>query len=112
MRLARRPSTRSAAALFLALTACCVPADDEAEPLDAELARHLVSRGLILPLEHFVRRARQLRAGELLDVRLGYEPGHRLYVYEVWMLGPEGHVWEVEFDAGSGALIEHEREDD
>jgi uncharacterized membrane protein YkoI len=79
---------------------------------DAALARRLLKEGAILPLETFVDRARVLRAGTLIDADLRYETEHRAYVYEIHMLDADGAVWEVEFDAASGELLEHEGADD
>ncbi|MCF7983036.1 MAG: hypothetical protein K9L70_01400 [Thiohalocapsa sp.] len=79
---------------------------------DAALARRLLAEGAILPLEHFIHRARAIVRGTLIDAELSYEAEHRAYVYEIRMLGPSGDVRELEFDAATGVLIEHEYDDD
>lgn len=79
---------------------------------DAALARRLLAAGEILPLETFVERARGLRPGTLIDADLRYEKEHGGHVYEIHMLAPDGTVWEVEFDAASGELLEMEGADD
>lgn len=74
----------------------------------ADLARRLLSEGKILPLEHIVGRARDLRQGSLIEAKLGFEDDHAGYVYELHMLDGTGDVWELEFNADTGVLIEHE----
>lgn len=75
---------------------------------DADLARRLLSEGKILPLERIVGRARGLRRGSLIDAELSFEDDHAAYVYELHMLDSSGDVWELEFNADTGELIEHE----
>jgi uncharacterized membrane protein YkoI len=89
--------------LYSPTTMCAAPGDDE-----AELARRLRAEGAILPLDHFVRRAQALRPGGLIDARLHFEREHDTYVYEIYMLDQSGDLWEVEFDASGGDLIELE----
>lgn len=79
---------------------------------DEMQAARLRAQGAILPLGDLLARAQVLRPGRLIDVRLHYEKEHSAYVYELMMLDPNGMVWEVEFDATSGALVELEQEDD
>ncbi len=75
---------------------------------DVEIVQRLRSAGLILPLEHFLRDARARYPGHLIDVALKYEASHRRYVYEILLLDPWGILWELEYDARSGVLIERE----
>ena len=63
--------------------------------------------GKILPLEFFIDRARELRTGSLIDAELHFEPDHDYYVYEIHLLDDTGEVWEMEFNAATGLLIEH-----
>lgn len=81
---------------------------DEADARDAELARRLLASGAILPLEHVLTRAREIRQGTLINAELAYEAEHSAYVYEIRLLDSDGDVWELEFDAADGRLIEHE----
>ena len=76
---------------------------------DAAFARGLHDAGSILSLEHFAAKAREIHPGTLVDARLHYEDEHQAYVYEIQILDGAGEVWEVEFDAETGALIERER---
>ena len=73
----------------------------------ADLARRMLSEGKILPLEFFIDRACQLRRGSLIDADLRFEPEHGVYVYEMHLLDATGEVWEMEFNATTGLLIEH-----
>lgn len=86
----------------------CAPA--QARGIDdagAHLARRLLSEGKILPLEDIIGRARNLRDGSLIDAELSFEDDHAAYVYELHMLDAAGAVWELEFNADTGELIEH-----
>jgi uncharacterized membrane protein YkoI len=77
----------------------------------ADLARRLRAQGVILPLEDLLRRAQSLRPGSMIDARLHHEREHDTYVYEIRMLDRNGVLWEVEFDASSGEMLEVEPED-
>jgi len=73
----------------------------------ADLARRLLIEGKILSLESIIGRARSLREGTLIDAELSYEEDHAGYVYELHMLDSAGDVWELEFKADTGEIIEH-----
>lgn len=79
---------------------------------DAERARTLVQHGAILPLEQILARVRQAREGTLVEVGLRQETEHGGYVYEVELLDANGRLWELELDATTGELIEHEPDHD
>lgn len=81
---------------------------DGSDARDAELARRLLASGDILPLEHFITRAREIRQGTVIDAELAYEAEHSAYIYEIRLLDSDGDVWELEFDAANGRLIEHD----
>lgn len=76
--------------------------------IDLEETRRLHASGAIMSLEHFVQEARKIRPGRLIEAELKYEDTHGRYVYEVLIVGEDGRIWEVEFDAASGEIIEHE----
>jgi len=98
------------AALSLGLLAAQLgAAPAAASELGAAAARELQRQGLILPLEDILRRVRGHRSGRLLDVELEREGGR--YIYELELLDDAGRVWELQLDAGDGALIELEQED-
>ncbi len=93
-------------AILLALSMGCALADG-----DVDEARRLYASGAILSLEHFVREAHKIRPGRVIEAALKYEDSHQRHVYEIVILDRYGRVWEVEFDAGTGKLIEHELEE-
>ncbi|MEA3278067.1 MAG: peptidase M4, partial [Pseudomonadota bacterium] len=64
---------------------------------DARMARSLRHSGVIMPLEHFIDRARRIHPGTLIDAGLRYEGEHHGYVYEIFLLDARGEVWELEF---------------
>lgn len=74
-----------------------------------EAVRELAQQGDILPLEQILERARQNRAGRVLETELEQKRGR--YIYEIEMLDDNGEVWEMKFDAASGELLEQELED-
>lgn len=76
---------------------------------DHVTARKLRESGQILPLGQIIERARARQPGEVLETELERRRGG--YVYEIEILGPDGWVWEMKFDARTGDLIELERDD-
>lgn len=90
----------------LLFSAAAVPAvaDD-----DHVTARKLRESGQIMPLEKIIERARAEKPGEVLETELDREKGR--YVYEIEIVDDAGQVWEIKLDAGTGALIEVERDD-
>jgi uncharacterized membrane protein YkoI len=76
---------------------------------DYREAQRLRQSGRILPLETIVQRAKAVHPGKLLDIELERDDGR--YVYELEMLDERGVVWELKYDAATGALLKQERED-
>jgi uncharacterized membrane protein YkoI len=76
------------------------------------MARRLHDAGQVVSLEQVLLRARGIRPGTLIDAELVYEAEHASYVYQLLMLDQKGDIWEVEFDAGTGALVEQGRPGD
>lgn len=76
---------------------------------DHAKAARLRDAGEILPLERIVERAREQHPGRVLETELEDKRGR--YVYEVELLDESGSVWEMKFDARTGALLEQELED-
>ena len=74
-----------------------------------EVVRGMAEQGDILSLEQILQNARQHRAGRVLETELEEKGGE--LVYEVEILDDNGEVWEMKFDARSGALLEEEQED-
>jgi len=76
---------------------------------DHNKARKLKEAGEILPLEQVIAKARQQRNGHILEIELELEDGR--YIYELEMLDDNGTIWELEYDAKSGELITHKKDD-
>ena len=74
--------------------------------LDAAFARAAVQSGRILPLEQILDILRGAAAGEIIEIQLELEEG--VLVYEFDLIGPDGHVFEVEVAAATGAVLEIE----
>ena len=79
---------------------------------DVELARRLLEQGRILPLEQLLTRARALRAGIPIEVELHAGDDPPAHVYEIEMLGPDGDVWSIAFDASTGRLLQLDADED
>lgn len=95
----------SGAALTLALTSAGVADDD-----DHEKARRLLNAGEILPLEAIQKKSAELYpGGRVIETEFDEESGG--YVYEVEIVDAKGVVWEVEFDAKTGVVLEREQGD-
>lgn len=91
-----------ALALLTVLGAYGAAADDD----DHYRARELREAGEIVPLEQILESARALVPGRVLEVELKQEHGVRVYGIEI--LDRDGRVWELEYAAGNGELIERE----
>lgn len=76
---------------------------------DQDRARELSEAGAILPLEQILAQARERHAGRVLETEL--EKGDSGYYYEVEMVGADGEVRELKYDATTGALLSDERDD-
>ena len=76
---------------------------------DHETARRLSEAGEILPLETILEHAQQHQSGRVLEVE--FEQDHGQYIYEIEILNTRGIVWELEFDAQTGQLLERKQED-
>ncbi|WP_328986930.1 PepSY domain-containing protein [Thiorhodovibrio winogradskyi] len=77
---------------------------------DAEQVRTLTEQGRILPLEQLITEARKRKPGILIEAELDWEPEQGITIYELLMLGADGELWELEFDALTGELLELELE--
>jgi uncharacterized membrane protein YkoI len=98
--------------MWLCLVLCCACAgwaEDSRAGEDHREARRLLETGRILPLERIVERAKAAHPGKLLDIELERDDGR--YVYELELVDEHGVVWELKYDAATGALLERERED-
>ncbi|MBK5938783.1 hypothetical protein CCR96_05860 [Halochromatium roseum] len=98
--------------MMMLAVAVLIPRGADAGDDDAELARHLLSQGRILPLEQFLTRAQSVRPGIPVEVELHAEDDPHRYVYEIEMLDPDGAVWSIVFDARTGQLIDVDGDED
>lgn len=78
--------------------------------IDHDEALELSNAGVILPLQRLIDSAVQRHPGSrLLEAELDEDDGH--YRYEVELLGRDGQVRELEFDAASGQLLADQIDD-
>ena len=107
--VANRVSARASAAVPVAAQAPAgshapQAADATLSQRDFERVRAAVARGEMVPLEDVLADAQRRHAGTVLEVEL--ERGE----YEVEILGDDGVIRELEYDARTGALLEIEVE--
>ncbi len=72
-------------------------------------ARRLMEDGSIQPLEIILERVQEKQMGRVLEVKLEQEHGR--YIYEIEMLDESGRVWELEYDAVNGELLDRLQEE-
>jgi len=70
---------------------------------DHDLARELLRKGEIASVESMLSHALELHPGKLIYVEL--EEKESGYRYEFEILGNDGIVWEVYFDAKTGQML-------
>ncbi|MDH4395079.1 MAG: PepSY domain-containing protein [Limnobacter sp.] len=86
-------------------------------PLDAQASgdvsasevRRLEATGKILPLQTILSKARETKAGRVIDIELESKSG--LWIYELELIEDSGRVWEMKINASSGALIKLKEDD-
>ena len=93
----------------LALVSGLLPSPVLADDVSHSEARMLRESGKIRPLESILETANNYRKGEVIDTEL--ERDDSLLVYEIEILDDQGRVWELEFDATNGDLLELELDD-
>ena len=104
------PPMRASLSLLL-VAACLMPSPGATEDAglssrDHDRVRAAVARGEMVPLETVLADAQRRHAGTILEVELeGNE-------YEVELLGDDGVIRELEYDARTGELLEVEIEGD
>ena len=94
---------RSSAILVVLASLAAAP-----EAADHEDARTLRAEGAIVALEDVLRSALALHSGRTVEVEL--ERKRDGYQYEVEVVDHGGQVWEMRFDARTGALLRDEQE--
>jgi hypothetical protein len=63
----------------------------------------------LMPLEEILAKAKQDKAGRVVEVELDRDHGR--YVYEVEIIDDAGVEWELKYDARTGQLLRTERDD-
>lgn len=95
------------ACLFLLCLLSVMPAAAaELSARDHERVRAAVARGEMVPLAEVLADAQRRHPGQVLEVELEGDE------YEVEILGEDGVILELEYDARTGELLEIEVEDD
>ncbi|MGH8590554.1 MAG: PepSY domain-containing protein [Gammaproteobacteria bacterium] len=80
-----------------------------ADDIGHEAARRLRKQGEILPLEEIVARVTARWPGQVIETELEHDHGR--YVYEIELLGTDGRIREIEYDASTGEVIKFELDD-
>lgn len=70
---------------------------------DSGRLRAAVQAGQIAPLENLLTAVRRDFNGQIIEIELESESSG--FVYKVKLLGPQGHVFKLEYDARSLALL-------
>ena len=98
--------------LLVLLCLCLSPAfageaeGDTLPPRDHERVRAAVERGEMVPLSQVLADARRRYPGKVIEVELEGDE------YEIEILGDDGVIRELEYDARTGRLLEVEVEED
>ena len=93
--------------LIAAIVVLAAPAGAER---DHDRARLALERGEIRPLHTILPQVEDRFGARLLEVELEREHGR--FVYEMELITPGGRILEVQVDAASGAVLEHETEEE
>ncbi|CAA7615101.1 PepSY domain-containing protein [Magnetospirillum sp. UT-4] len=88
------------AAILLAVLVLASPARADG---DHDRARRALEEGRILPLADILARAGQTHPGRLIEAEL--EDEHGALVYELKLLGANGQVVKLYYDAATGELL-------
>lgn len=90
------------ALLVLLLVGALAPVAPASADVDMARLRRAVQEGRIVPLEQILADAQRRVAGRVVDIDLDIDDDE--YEYEIEILDGDGIVWELEYDARSGAL--------
>lgn len=105
----KRPFSSGLRLIGFLLISVSISSPVMAEDISHSEARMLRESGKILPLETIIEKSKAFRQGEVIDTELEREKG--MLVYEIEILDDQGRVWELEFDATNGDLLELELDD-
>jgi len=87
-----------------------IPVTIYADDDDHERAKQLMETGDILPLENILNNARDVYSGKIIEVELESENGQ--LIYELEILDKNGKVWELQFDAYTGKLLDNDNDNE
>lgn len=85
------------------------PLLSQADDISHDKARELREAGIIMSLSEIIDIAQGYKKGEVIDSELERDDG--VYIYEIEILDDSGRVWELDFDAANGEIIELELND-
>lgn len=105
----KRPFTSALRFIGFILMTTMIASPVIADDVSHYEARKLRESGKILPLETIIEKAKTYRNGQVIDTELERDDG--MLVYEIEILDDQGRVWELEFDATNGDLLELELDD-
>ena len=100
------PGMRACLFLLCLLSTLPVAATAQLSARDHERVRAAVARGEMVPLADVLADAQRRHPGTVLEVELEGDE------YEVEILGEDGVILELEYDAATGELLEIEVEND
>jgi uncharacterized membrane protein YkoI len=63
----------------------------------------------IIPMEDILAKAKQDKAGRVVEIDLDRKRGR--YIYEIEIVDDQGVEWELDYDARTGELLRTERDD-
>lgn len=80
-----------------------------ADDISHDEARELREAGIIMSLSEIIDIAQGYKKGDVIDSELERDDG--IYLYEIEILDDTGRVWELDFDAANGEIVELELND-
>jgi uncharacterized membrane protein YkoI len=79
---------------------------DTDDDLQQDEARQAVKLGLVRPLEEILGKVRKDYEGDIIEIEFEKDDG--IYVYEIEMIRPDGHLVEIKIDARTLAVLDVE----
>lgn len=95
---------------YLAIILICLAWPAWADGDSHDRARRALEAGEILSLGEILKTAEAARQGRVIEIELDREDGR--WIYELEMVSPEGHLYEMEIDAATGNILKTGRGDD
>jgi len=95
---------------YLVIILICLAWPAWADGDSHDQARRALEAGEILSLGEILKTAEAARRGRVIEIELDREDGR--WIYELEMVSPEGHLYEMEIDAATGNILKTGRGDD